>query len=129
MVTLYLCEASGARIIATNTGLTQTGTEYQADLTTWDLAPMGEVGDVLYRSIDVSGSMTNGYSIAITPIIDGVNQTEQTFSGAGSGEWTAQCFVAKRGTRIAARIRTLTRAGDIELHNVSCAFVPIRRVP
>lgn len=128
-VTLFLCEASGARIIATNTGLTQTGTDFQGDVTTWDLAPMGEVGDVLWRSIDVSGSMSNGMSLGVTPIIDGMSQTEQTFSQSGSGEWTAQAFVAKRGTRIAARVRTITRSGDIELHNVTCAFVPIRKVP
>lgn len=128
-VVLYLCEASGARIIATNSGLTQTGTDFQGDVTTWDLAPMGEVGDVLFRTINAAGTMTNGISIGITPIIDGVNQAEQTFSKSGSGEWTAQAFVATRGTRIAARLRTISRSGDVELHNLTIAFQPIRRVP
>ena len=128
-VVLYLCEASGARIIATNSGLTQTGTDFQGDVTTWDLAPMGEVGDVLWRTVDVSGTMTNGLSLGVTPIVDGVSLSEQTFSKAGSGEWQCQAFFATRGTRLAARIRTLARTGDVEIHNISCAYVGIRRVP
>jgi hypothetical protein len=90
---------------------------------------MGEVGDVYFRSIDVSGIMSNGLSLAIQPIIDGVLQTEQLFSLAGSGEWQCQAFLAIRGTRIAATVRTLSRAGDVELHQIACGYVPIRRTP
>lgn len=90
---------------------------------------MGEVGDVYFRSIDVSGIMTNGLSLGITPIIDGVAQTEQTFSLTGSGEWQCQAFISVRGTRISAIVRTLSRLGDVEIHQVACAFVPLRRVP
>jgi hypothetical protein len=90
---------------------------------------MGEVGDVYFRSIDVSGIMSNGLSIGITPIIDGVAQTEQTFSLAGSGEFQCQAFIATRGTRIAATVRTISRSGDVELHQIACGFVPIRRTP
>jgi len=128
-VTLFLCETAGARIFATNIGISQVGTEYQADFTTWDIAPMGEVGDVLFRSVDLTGTMTNGASLGITPIVDGVNQTEQQFSLTGSGEWSAQAFLSKRGTRLAARVRTLSRGGDLEVHNVTAAYVPVRRVP
>ena len=128
-VQLYYGEASGPRILAANQGITQSDTDYQADLTTWDIVPAGEVGDVMFRSVDVSGTMTNGLSLGITPIVDGVNQSEQAFSLSGSGEWQAQAFIAKRGTRIAARVRTLSRSGDVEIHNISCAFKVLRRVP
>lgn len=128
-MSLYLCESSGARIFLANQGISQQGTNYQASLTTWDVAPMGEVGDVYFRSIDVSGIMTNGLSLGITPIVDGVAQTEQTFSLTGSGEWQCQAFISVRGTRISAIVRTLSRAGDVEIHQVACAFVPLRRVP
>jgi hypothetical protein len=128
-VALFLCESSGARVFLANQGITQQGTEYQASLSTWDVVPMGEVGDVYFRSIDVSVLVTNGYYIGITPIIDGVAQTEQLFNGSGSGERQLQAFISSRGTRIAATIRTISRAGSVEIHNVSCSFVPIRRVP
>lgn len=126
---LYYCESAGARIFLVNTGITQQGTDYQASITTWDVAPMGEVGDTYFRSIDVSGKTTNGYAIGVTPIVDGVSLSEQTFSGSGAGEFQAQAFIATRGTRIAATVRTISRAGDLELHNIGTAFVPIRRVP
>ena len=128
-MSFYLCEASGARVFLTNTGLSQQGTEYQASITTWDIVPSGEVGDNAFRTIDVSGYCSNGYAIGITPIVDGVSQSEQTFSGSGTGEFTCQAFLAKRGTRIAATVRTISRAGSIELHNVSADFVPLRNVP
>lgn len=125
----FLCESAGARVFLANQGITQQGTEYQASVTTWDVVPMGEVGDVYFRAIDLSILVTNGYYIGITPIVDGVAQTEQLFNGAGSGERQLQAFISKRGTRIAATIRTLSRSGDIEIHNIACSFVPIRRVP
>jgi len=128
-VSLYLCEASGARVFLTNSGLTQQGDDFQADLTTWDVIPMGEVGDASFRTIDVSLKVDNGYSIGVTPIVDGVSLSEQTFSGSGTGEVQCQAFIATRGARIAARVRTLSRAGAVEVHNVACSFVPIRRVP
>lgn len=128
-VQLYLCEAAGARIFAMNSGITQIGDNYQAALTTWDLAPMGEVGDNLFRSIDVSGTMTNGLSLGITPIVDGASLAEQLFSLAGSGEWQCQAFFATRGSRVSAQIRTISRAGDVEIHNVTLAYLGIRRVP
>lgn len=113
----------------TDTGLSQQGTEYQASVTTWDLVPSGEAGDNAFRAIDVSGTMTNGYAIGVTPIVDGVSLQEQTFSGSGTGEFTCQAFIAARGSRIAATVRTISRAGSIELHNISADFVPLRNVP
>lgn len=127
--TLYLCEAVGARILRVGQGITQVGGSYEFDVTTWDIIPAGEVGDVSFRTIDVAIKVTNGYSIGITPIIDGVNRVEQLFSGAGTGVFQLQAFVADRGARIAARVRTLSRAGDVELHAINTSFVVIRRAP
>lgn len=132
---LYAGEAAGARIFRDGTGITTIGqsvgstSDYQFDLTTWDVAPAGIVGDVVFRSIDVAFTCTNGYNIGITPIIDGVALTEQTFNDAGSGERQAQAFFSKRGTRCAARIRTLTREGDLELHDATCTYWVLRATP
>ena len=127
--TPYLCEANGARILRGGVGLTQLDTNFQIDFTVWDLVPAGEVGDVSFRSIDVSGEMTNGLALGITPILDGKPLTEQQFSLAGTGPFQVQAFFATRGTRISARVRTLTRAGDVEIYNVQCAHVVLRDTP
>jgi len=116
-------------VFLTNTGLSQVGDNYAPQLYTWDIAPMGEVGDSSFRTIDVSGKCTNGYNVQITPYIDGVPLTTQSFTGSGTGEFSCQAFIAARGARIAALITLPTRSGDIEVHNVACSFVPIRRIP
>lgn len=126
---LYLAEASGARLFVYGTGITQVGDDYQAELTTWDLTPAGDVGDCSFRTIDLAGFCSNGYSVGITPIVDGVELEEQLFSGAGSAPFTAQAFIAVRGTRIAARVRTLSRSGTIEIRNVTTSYVPVRVSP
>lgn len=126
---LYFGEASGGRILRYGTGITNVGTNYQLDLTTWDIIPATEVGDNVFRSIDVAFRCTNGYSIGITPIVDGVNLTEQTFSGAGTGDVQCQAFFATRGARCAARVRTLARAGEYFDLTVNCAFTTIRQTP
>lgn len=127
--TLYAGEKSGARILALGDSSSQVGTNFQLDVTTWDLIPAGEVGDVLFRSIDVSMAVTGGYAVGITPIVDGVNQAEQTFSGGDTGVVQLQAFVAVRGTRIAARVRTLSRFGPVELHSILTSFVILRNTP
>ena len=128
-MTLYVGESAGARILALGGASTQVGTDFQMDLTTWDLIPAGEVGDVLFRSIDVSLNVTGGYSIGITPIIDGVNQAEQTFSGGTTGVVQCQAVVAVRGTRIAARLRTVSRLGAVEVHTIKASFFVVRATP
>lgn len=126
---LYLGEATGARVLAVGDATTQVGTDFQAAWETWDLIPAGEVGDCLFRSIDVSGTADDGYAIGIVPIVDGVEQPEQTFSGAGTGQFTAQAYLAVRGARIAARVRTLSRTGAVALHNIAASFVVLRATP
>jgi hypothetical protein len=126
---LYLCEAAGARLIAVGDTIAQVAGSYQLDVTTWDIIPAGEVGDNSFRSIDVVLGVAGGYSVGITPIIDGVAQTEQLFSGAESGIVQLQAYVAVRGARIAARVRTLARYGDVELYTIKTSFVILRQTP
>lgn len=125
----YLCEAGGARILRAGIGLTQVGGGYEAELDTWDLAALGITGDNMFRAIMMAGRMTNGYSIGVTPVVDGLPLVEQLFGGAGSGEWQAVAFFMARGTRLAANLRTLSRAGDIEFHDIQAAYVPLRKIP
>jgi len=129
MATFYLGERGGARVLAYGDALTQVGDDFQASFATWELIPTGEVGDTLFRAIDFSGSATNGYAIGITPVVDGISLTEQTFSGATVGEFQCQAYFAKRGTRCSAIVRTLSRSGNIVPHNVQVSFVSIRRTP
>jgi hypothetical protein len=128
----YLCEANGGRIFKQGVGITQVGDVapgYQLDLKTWDLLPAGEVGDVLFRTVNVAGRSTAGYAIGITPYVDGVAYPEQTFNSSKPGEYQLEAFVAIRGTRLVARVRTLSRVGEVEIDNVTTAIVPLRIVP
>lgn len=127
--TFYLGEKSGARVLAYGDATTQAVTDFQCELWTWDLIPQGEVGDSLFRSIDVSLIAVAGYSIGITPVVDGVELDEQLFSGADTGEVQCQAFFAERGTRVSAIVRTVSRTGDLTIHNVQCSHVPIRTTP
>lgn len=127
--TFYLGERAGGRVLAFGDSSTQVGDDFQVDFTTWEHIPAGEVGDCLFRSIDLSLFAESGYSVGITPIVDGVPLTEQTFSGPTTGEVQAQAFFAVRGTRCAARVRTLSRTGGITWHNVALGYIPIRMTP
>lgn len=127
--TFYLGERAGGRVLAFGDASSQVGDDFQVSFETWELIPTGEVGDCLFRSIDLAGNAESGYAIGITPIVDGIELTEQTFGAATTGEFQAQAFFATRGTRCSARIRTLSRSGGITWHNVKLAFVPIRVVP
>lgn len=127
--TFYLGERNGGRILAYGDATTQVGTDFQASLETWDQVPAGEVGDVLFRSIDVSLNASSGYAIGITPVVDGVELSEQTFSGPDTGEVQCQAFFATRGTRCSANVRTLSRSGDLDLHNIQLAHVVLRMTP
>lgn len=126
---LYLGDATGARLLVVGDVLTQASGSYELDVTTWDIIPAGEVGDVAFRTIDVSMQVTGGYAVGITPIIDGVALEEQTFSGPDTGIIQPQAFVAARGSRIAARVRTLARFGDVELFTIKTSFVILRATP
>lgn len=125
----YLCESAGPRILVYGVGISQVGTDHQMDLETWDAIPMGEAGDAYFRGIDLSIEHANGFDIGITPTVDGVAQSEQRFTGSGTGKSVLQAAIAQRGARISARARTLSRRGDLSIDNMQCQFVPIREVP
>lgn len=127
---LYLGESAGARVIQVGTGLTSVGTNHQGDVQTWDVSPAGEMGDCLFRSIGVSFTATNGWSLGITVLVDGVSLGEKTFGGLGATEnGQAQVYVKKRGARIAIRTRTLARSGQWALTDIQVSFLPIRQWP
>lgn len=126
---LVLCESAGGRLLEYDYGISQIGTEYQLDVLGWPDLPLDIVGDVLFRSIDVSVKHSGAVSLGITPIVDGVDQSEQYFSGSGVGILQCQAFVSVRGTRIAARVRTLSRGGAVELEGINTSVVPVRATP
>lgn len=127
--TFYFGEAGGARVLAYGDATSQVGTDFQASLETWDQTPAGESGSVLFRSIEVTFAATAGYSLGITPIVDGVSLPEQTFNAPGTGEFEAQAFFATRGRRCAVSLRTISRTGDLDLHNIQLSHYPIRSTP
>ena len=127
---MYVGEASGARVLAVGSGLHSVGTDHQGDVMTWDIAPAGEMGDCIFRSVGVSFTATNGWSIGVTVYVDGVSLGETAFGGDGATEnGQAQVFVKRRGTRIAVRVRTLSRTGSFSLSNIQCSYQSMRMWP
>jgi hypothetical protein len=135
---MILCEAAGARLIRFGVGRTQVtaaGTEdVLLDVSTWDASPAGPEGDVVYRSLAAEITHDGGYSVGVTPIVDGAEQAEQTFSGGapsggGTERATLQAFIAVRGNRIAARVRQLDDAGTLEVVSVTASASVIRGTP
>lgn len=131
---LYAAEAAGNRVIRHGTGLTKVtdaGTEsVLLDVGTWDWTPMGPAGDNVFRMVIATLRYTNGYSVRITPSVDGVALAAQDFSvTGGSGTTDVQAWVARRGARLSARVQLLARTGDVELVNVQAAWLPLRVVP
>ena len=127
---LYIGERAGARIILIGSGLASVDTNHQGSLQTWDVAPAGEMGDVLFRSVGVSFTATNGWSLGVTVLVDGVSLGEVTRGGVGTTEnGQAQVFVKRRGCRIAVKVRTLARTGAIAFSNIQAEFQVIRQWP
>ena len=130
---LYVGEQSGARILRMGTGLTQitsAGSESVLPVwETWELIPAGDVGDCLFRSVDLTVKHTNGYSIDVTPMVDGEELTTQRFTGSGSDVAEIQAFISERGNRVAVRAEAVTRTGDLELQQAEAAFSVIRETP
>lgn len=127
---LFLGESSGARILGVGTGLTSVGTNHQGDVTTWDVYPAGEMGDCVFRSVGVSFTATNGWSLGVTVYVDDESLGETAFGGDGATEnGQAQVFVKRRGTRLHVRVRTLSRAGEFALSNVQVSYRAMRQWP
>jgi hypothetical protein len=127
---LYLGESSGARVLLLGGGvISQIGTDYQLQLETWPASPLGPVGDCAFRLINVAIRCVGGYHLTVTPIVDGVDQTAQTFTGGNTGRVEVQAHFHNRGTTIAARLTTTSRPGALEILDVSYSFVPLRETP
>jgi hypothetical protein len=131
---VFLGESNGGRIIRlAGAPLTQitTGGSVDAllDVETWDLVPMGEAGDCVFRMIIVTVKYANGFSIRITPKVDDVALAAQDFSLQGSGTFPCEAYVVSRGAKLSARVQQLTRTGDLELVNIKAAYLPMREVP
>lgn len=134
MLYLYAGESNGGRIVRfgghATSQIKTSGTEsVLMDAETWDLVPMGPAGDVLFRQIIVTFKASNGYHIRVTPTVDGVALGAQDFSGAGSGVFVAQPWIAERGARISVRVQQVTRAGDFELLAIEVVHAPLRAHP
>lgn len=126
----YIGESVGGRIIALGSGLTSLDTNHQGDFLTWDVAPAGEMGDCVFRSVGVSFIATNGWSLGITTYVDGVSLGELAKGGTGATEnGQAQIYVNRRGARIAVRVRTLSRSGLIAFTNAQISYRKLREWP
>lgn len=131
---LYLGEAAGNRVLRYGTSaptrVTSAGTQVvNVDVETWDVVPLGPVGDALFRIVGGTVRYSNGYDVQITPYVDGVALAAQRFTGYGSGEAQIEAFIAKRGARLRCRIQSLARLGDLELDQFVVTYVPIRTAP
>ena len=132
---LYIGEAAGARILRYGVGVTQIGDAYQLDVQTQPLRPAGDMGDVVFRTIDVLLRHTLGYDVDVIPIVDGVAQPAQRFSrGAPPGGLTEetgqiQAFVGVRGNAVAARVTSRTIFGETELVDIGASFAVVRTTP
>ena len=133
---LFLGMFGGSQILRYGVGLTQietpfgSGVPYSASLGTWDFLPAQEVGDVVYRSLSLSFGYTNGYSLGITPVVDGVSLVESQFNGVGTSiAGQCQIFLGVRGTRLSAQIRVITQMGQISFFNLQVTSAAIRQWP
>jgi hypothetical protein len=108
-------------------------TDVLMDVLTHDLYPTGAAGDSVFRGVDVRVRHSAGASIGVTPIVDGVELPEQTFTfsapSVGDGVDTAEARFARRGVRVAARVRQTVATGDVELVDVAAWLVPLREAP
>lgn len=133
----YLGERIGARIIRYGVGVAQAlaaglpdtdpAASAQLDVTTPPLEPGGANGSCLFREIAVVVTHAGAVRLGVTPYLDGVAQGgEQAFDYAGSGTETLALPIALRGTRLQARIRTITRSGDVTIAGAQAAALIIR---
>ena len=131
---LYAGESDGGRVVRfTSSKLTQITTAgttpVLSSIEVRDFEPAGASGDSVFRLVAVKIKYSNGYSVRVTPKVDGVEQEAQSFSGAGAGTATLSAWVKTRGTRISVKAEQLARTGDLEWSNVQVSYVVIREAP
>lgn len=135
---LFIGESDGARVIQVGLGVSDVTsggtTDVLVDLTSHDQYPGGPGGVVIFRGIVVAFRHDAGYHVGVTPIVDGVSQSEQTFSApapdvTSDGLVTIQAPFSRRGTRVAARVRQLAADGLFEIGDVAALYVVLRTSP
>lgn len=131
---LYAGESDGGRIIKFGgSALTQITTAGTTSVllsgTTLDWEPTGPAGDNVFRAVVLSITYTNGYSVRVTPSVDGTALAAQDFSGSGAGKRDLKAFVSERGSRISVVWEQLTRTGDLTVQDIQVAYIPIRQFP
>lgn len=131
---VYLGESNGARLIRLGGAALQQITtggliDVLLDVGTWPFVPLGQAGDSVFRMLLATVRYTNGFSIRITPTVDGVDLPSQDFGLAGAATFCCEAPIVSRGAQVSARVQQLSRTGDLELIDVAVAYAPIRLVP
>ena len=135
---MFIGESAGARVIQIGLGVADVTasetTPVLMDITTHDIYPAGPGASVVFAGLVVTLRHTNGYHLGVTPIVNGVSLTEQTFTAdppvAGSdGVAVVRAAFRQRGIRIAARVRQTAADGDLELVDVAQQAYVIRQAP
>lgn len=134
MATLYY-GANGVVLRATS-GTTQAtsgpDTTPPVTVVTWDAIPAGESGDVAFRSTDWTFEATNGYTVTITPSVDGVALSPQTFTRQGSGVFTEQAWLGDgtgRGTRLQVEASLTDYDGPVRIQQATWTAAILRTTP
>lgn len=134
---MFVGELSGARVIQVGVGVndaTAAGTaSVLFDALTQDAFPGDGGASIMFTGIFVTIRHTNGFSVGVTPIIDGVSDAEQTFMSASApvgsdGLQTVKAFFRVRGERCAARVRQVASSDVVELVDIALTYVPIRAI-
>jgi methyl coenzyme M reductase beta subunit len=134
---IFVGELDGARVIQIGLGQTDATAASTTDVLfyaeTQDEFPMGGGGHVLFTGLKVTLRHTNGFSIGVTPVVDGTPDTEQTFQVSSASVGTDGIFTAHapfrlRGERCACRVRQIAATDVVELVDIALEFVPIRSV-
>lgn len=138
----FFGQADGPRIVRYGEGhqLVQSdgsSVAYKSRIEVWDTGPAGPVGDVVFRSIDLKLRHTLGFSVTITPIVDGVadDNAAQSFSAGPPAGGLLEEYVelqvplAKRGVEISAVIELDSTYAVQDVVQVQASGVPLRLVP
>ena len=131
----YFGEAAGPRIIRSGVGFAQVGDPYRLDVRTWDAEPAGPVGDVVFRSIEITLRHRLGFEITVTPYLNGLALAAKVFSappptGLEDQLVTVPVYVGRRGTALAVRVQShLPPLGELELVNAGHTHAIVRTTP
>lgn len=135
---LLIGESAGARVVQIGLGTADVtasaSTPVLLDSLTHDLYAAGPGASIEYAGVLVTLRHTAGYHVGVTPIVDGLALSEQTFQAVAPGPG-ADGVVAirapfrQRGVRCAVRVRQTAADGLIELVDVAAQYYVIRQTP